>query len=343
MSSRGAPCEGSASAGACALSAARAARRSMRGVSRARAACTAKGSSPSSRTAAVAGPVAASCRAAAAAARGPRPRARAAAPRATGWCGPPGSAAARASSPRCGWTARAARSSCRPSLREVARRAGEGVRASNSVRTHPEERRLPQDEVGEFARLDGTHLAPQPVDDRGHDRVLGDITAGAVVVRPAVARQGAAQFLHDVRGLPGPPHHLTESSHGLGVGGHRGDRAHVLENVLGRHGRRPHPAFGEGEFGRDTRVQVMGDETDVQLFVGGVHREGPGGGGGGRQNVRFPHDPDDVRGVTATGTLRVEGVEGAAGDRAQQVLDEPGLVEGVAVDRHLDPAGVGDA
>ena len=56
----------------------------------------------------------------------------------------------------------------------------------------------------------------------------------------------------------------------------------------------------------------------------------------------MPRDLDDVRRVPAARTLGVEGVDGAALDRGERVLDVPGLVEAVRVQRHLNVEPVGD-
>ena len=84
-------------------------------------------------------------------------------------------------------------------------------------------------------------------------------------------------------------------------------------------------------------VQVVADHEHVEVLVEGVHGVRPGRVRAAGQHVRVPGDGDDVRRVTASGTLRVVRVDAPAGDRGQGVLDEAGLVEGVAVQRHGDP------
>jgi hypothetical protein len=53
-------------------------------------------------------------------------------------------------------------------------------------------------------------------------------------------------------------------------------------------------------------------------------------------------DLDDVGRVAAAGALGVEGVDGAALERLDGVLDEAGFVQRVGVDHHLDVVIVGD-
>ena len=55
-----------------------------------------------------------------------------------------------------------------------------------------------------------------------------------------------------------------------------------------------------------------------------------------------PGDLDDVGRVAAAGAFGVEGVDGAALERLDGVLDEAGFVERVGVDHHLHVVVVGD-
>ncbi len=69
---------------------------------------------------------------------------------------------------------------------------------------------------------------------------------------------------------------------------------------------------------------------------------GPGRIGRGRQYVLEPRHFDDVRRVAAAGAFGMEGVDGAALERLDGVLDEARFVERVGVDHHLDVVIVGD-
>jgi hypothetical protein len=79
--------------------------------------------------------------------------------------------------------------------------------------------------------------------------------------------------------------------------------------------------------------EVMADHQHVEVLVDGVDRVGAGRVGGGGQHVRQPAGLDDVRRVAAAGALGVVGVDGAALDGGDRVLDEAGLVQRVGVDR----------
>src|SRR3546814_21019726 len=62
-------------------------------------------------------------------------------------------------------------------------------------RTHPEERRLPQHQVGHFAHLDGADVLFEPMRNGRANSVFGNITARPVIIGQAVARQGTANLL----------------------------------------------------------------------------------------------------------------------------------------------------
>ncbi len=73
-----------------------------------------------------------------------------------------------------------------------------------------------------------------------------------------------------------------------------------------------------------------------------VARVGPRRIGRGRNDVRQADDADDVRRMAAAGALGVEGVDRAALEGRDRVLDEAALVQRVGVDHHLDVVIVGD-
>ena len=73
------------------------------------------------------------------------------------------------------------------------------------------------------------------------------------------------------------------------------------------------------------RVEVMAHHQHVEMLVERVHREGPRRIGRGRQHVRQARDLDDVGRMAAAGALGVEGVDGAALERGDGVLDEARL------------------
>lgn len=107
--------------------------------------------------------------------------------------------------------------------------------------------------------------------------------------------------------------------------------------VLGRD-----PALGEGQVLRHRRVEVVAHHEHVEVLVEGVDRVRAGRVGRRGQEVRQPGDLDDVRRVPAAGALGVVGVDRPAGHCVHSGLQEPGLVEGVGVDRHLHAGFVGN-
>ena len=123
---------------------------------------------------------------------------------------------------------------------------------------------------------------------------------------------------------------------------HHRERADVVKNVLRRDRLLADAAFGESEVLGDRRIEMMAHHQHVEMLVDGVARIGPRRIGRRRQHVLQSRDLDDVGRVAAAGAFGVEGVDGAALERLDGVLDEAGFVERVGVDHHLDVVIVGD-
>jgi len=112
-----------------------------------------------------------------------------------------------------------------------------------------------------------------------------------------------------------------------------------VENILGGDGLAADAALGEGDILDDVRIEMVAHHQHVQMLVERVHRVGPRRVGRGRQHVGLAADADDVGRVAAAGALGMEGVDGAALERRDRVLDEARFVERVGVDRdrHVVP------
>ena len=115
-----------------------------------------------------------------------------------------------------------------------------------------------------------------------------------------------------------------------------------MQNILGGDRLLADAAFGEGEILGDRRVEMMAHHQHVEMLVDRVPGEGPRRIGRRRQHVLEARDLDDVRRMAAAGAFGVEGVDGAALERLDRVLDEAGFVERVGVDHHLHVVIVGD-
>ena len=86
----------------------------------------------------------------------------------------------------------------------------------------------------------------------------------------------------------------------------------------------------------------MADHQHVEVFVDGVDGVGARGVGAGRKHVGLAGDFDDVRRVAAAGAFGVVGMNGAAGNGGDGVLDEARFVERVGVDGDRDVESLGD-
>ena len=229
-------------------------------------------------------------------------------------------------------------------VRIAHRRRRDHAAFQHQRRLDPEERRLPQHEVGELARLHRTDDVRDAVGNRRVDRVLGDVALHAqVVVACRIARQRAALRLHLVRRLPGADDHLADATHRLRIRRQHRERAEVVQDVLGRDGLAADARLGERDVLGDRRVEMVADHQHVEMLVDRVDRVGARRIGRRRQHVRRAGRLDDVRGVAAARALGVIGVDRASGDRRERGLDEARFVERVGVDRDLDVEFVGDA
>ena len=115
-----------------------------------------------------------------------------------------------------------------------------------------------------------------------------------------------------------------------------------MQDILGGDRLLADAAFGEGHILGDRRIEVVAHHQHVEMLVDGVRGIGPRRIGRGRQHVLQARDLDDVGRMAAAGAFGVEGVDGAALERRDGVLDEAGFVERVGVDHHLDVVVVGD-
>ena len=90
------------------------------------------------------------------------------------------------------------------------------------------------------------------------------------------------------------------------------------------------------------RIEVMADHQHVEMLVDRVDREGHRRVGRGGDDVGEAGQLDDVGRMAAAGALGVEGVDRAALEGGDGVLDEAALVQRVGVDHHLHVHAVGD-
>ena len=89
-------------------------------------------------------------------------------------------------------------------------------------------------------------------------------------------------------------------------------------------------------------VEVVADHEHVEVLVERVDRERARRVGRAREDVRLAADADDVGRVAAARALGVVGVDRAALERGDRVVDVARLVERVGVDRDLDVLVLGD-
>ena len=151
-----------------------------------------------------------------------------------------------------------------------------------------------------------------PMGNRRVDRILRHIPARAPVVMQALRRlntmfgQMPPLELHLVRRLPGADDHFAHPPHGLRIGRHNTDGAHIVQDILGRNRLTADTRLGEGDVFRHARVQVVADHEHVEMLIHRIDRERHGGIRRRRQYVRLTAHFNDVRRMSAAGAFRME-------------------------------------
>ncbi len=174
------------------------------------------------------------------------------------------------------------------------------------------------------------------------DGVLGDVALDAeIVVARRILRQRAALQFHLVRALPGAQYHFAHAPHRLRVGRQHGQRAQVVQDILGGDGFAPDARFGKGDVLGDRGIEVVTHHQHVEMLVQRVDGVGPRRIGRGGQHVGFAADLDDVRRMAAARAFGVIGVDGAALECRHRRFDEAGFVQRVGMDRDLRIGVVG--
>ena len=109
-----------------------------------------------------------------------------------------------------------------------------------------------------------------------------------------------------------------------------------MQNILRRDSFASDAAFGECYVFRNFWVEMVANHQHVEVFIHCIDCEGPGRVGRGRQHIRLTAYFDNIRRMTAASTFGMEGMDVAALESSDRVLDEAGLVQGIGVDRHRD-------
>ena len=78
------------------------------------------------------------------------------------------------------------------------------------------------------------------------------------------------------------------------------------------------------------------------MLVDGIDGKRPRRIGRGRQDICLSANLDDIRRMTAARTFGMKRVDVAALKRSNRVLNKPGLIQGIGVDRNRDVGFFGD-
>lgn len=205
-------------------------------------------------------------------------------------------------------------------------------------RLDAERSRVPDDQVGQLAHFDGAEQVAHALRQRRVNRVLAHVPLDAEVVgaRAGVFGQEAPLHFVFVRRVPCPEDHFAAPAHGLAVGAHHADGAQIVQYVFGCDRFGSDPALGEGDVLGDIATQVVTHHQHVEVLVESVASIWTGRVGGRGEHIVVLHDGDDVRCMSASGTLRMVGVDGTVFEGRDCGLNEAGFIERVCVDQGLD-------
>src|SRR4051812_9335498 len=88
---------------------------------------------------------------------------------------------------------------------------------------------------------------------------------------------------------------------------------------------------------------MVANHEHVQMLIDGVYREWACWVGRGGEHVRFSRNSDNVRCMSSAGTFGMEGMNGAAFEGSNGILDKSGFVQGVGMNSNLNVQLVCDA
>src|SRR5262245_4016832 len=108
-----------------------------------------------------------------------------------------------------------------------------------------------------------------------------------------------------------------------------------MQNVLCRYCFLADTALGKGNILRNMTIEVMGNHNHVEGFFGRIHCVRPRRSRRSREDICLTADFDNIRGMPATGTFGVKGVNGSALEGCDCSLDKTALVQGVGMDGNL--------
>ena len=177
----------------------------------------------------------------------------------------------------------------------------------------------------------------QPVGQRGIDGQLGQEPQHALVVRPAGPGAGRMRAAGGIRQaaagqLPGAAHQLADPAHAHGVRVHDGDRAQVVQVVLGLDGGPADAAPGHGQVRVDSGALPVDGQRHGHELAERVDAERDSRRRRGADDLRLADELQQPR-VPAAAALNVIGVHGAGADSGQGVRQHARLVQRVRVQR----------
>src|SRR5258708_3440478 len=204
------------------------------------------------------------------------------------------------------------------------------------VRLYGEKGRIRYGEMSKLSDFNRTDIGGDALSYHGVDRVCGAAWPGSEIICLALLLgQSPKLFFHFVSSLPRTNDHFAYAANCLPVGRHNRQSAKIMEDVLGRYRFPADAALGEGDIFGNSGIEVMSHHHHIEGLFERVHGVGPRRSCRRWDDIRLTAHLDDVRGVAATGSFGVKGVNSSSLEGCDRILDKAAFVQCVSVDKNL--------
>ena len=141
-----------------------------------------------------------------------------------------------------------------------------------------------------------------------------------------VFRKGPPLIFHFAGCLPGTCDNFSYTSHCLGIGTHHTENSHVVKNVFRCNGLRTDTGVCKSHVLRNFFVQMVAYHQHVQMLVQRIYRIRHGRVCRRWQNISCGSSTDNVRCMSAAGTLCMVSMDGSSTDGSKSIFHTSTLI-----------------